>query len=1006
MIERVKTKVSTKTSSDTIFDQNHDVNQNNINIKIVQPPIDKPLKKKKRKYKKRIPKKVKDDFLNTLNEYTVEGGTDNVTDIKDIKKLTESEIIDLTNSLKNKTLALKSSKEQEQLALKEPSQKLALTASKSQMALPAPPTRLSLPPPNTDYNQIPSRASQGFSNLRQSSLPPVEIRPSSLPPVEKRDTSLQPTINPPTELEEQRLSMSQLNKNSWVDSITYYILQPDNKIIYDNMTKNILSLSIDDNKVSETIKNRLTELFSKLLTPIQLEEKQKYYIQIYKNIRSRNELIPPPPPPPRQSVVDKNLKRDAPSEAPPTPSEEPVSPDTLKLNQSPKMFYEKWYPNGNYSGSNTKGLPTVKELQNIIKIQDPSAIISGKLKGDLIRLFQQLYKDSLIANPEPTTPEPPSPEFSTPSTTPREMQPPTPSIFTPETCRNSNRRGVFNPCLGEYEKYLKDLINSNNTTELKIQYEKALKRQASPVMSNVAIANDIIELTDYVPQLANDNFYKYEMSQRGLTVNQTDDIIKKFYKDFYPDDEYTSTTSPTYDKIIEMIQLIDPTFTTDETDEIGLSAVFIDKYNKKFPKPVVEDDTTYISDYDAVYIKRSEEAENVELLQAIYKRYFKKDFVVNPDRTSRGDITYDIVQELNTKKKSLTSELSIKSSPPTIEQNEVYSSFLISNGAYDTVRAESFNQVKYLPQYSDTQVAVYQDGSTIYFCSVGSRSPLALNEQQSREDWLQSDLAILLGLSTSAFSPRFDEELVVLNRVVLAVQPSVVIFTGHSLGGRLSNELFFNAIKNTVSYQPFSITFNAGSGIPQFIDRSSFNTDYIKNRILQFHVNYDPLSATNIFGTIVGLPATMFTFSHQLTNFGPFKWTPYQNFIENGLKYTQPYKDPNNKTATITPEAGDAIVAEGTTQPYTNPTTFDSTVITEDVVNPKDTQLNDFYNKYYPDGVFTQLSFSQPSNSEIFEMMKLINPSQIYPRGAYTRYILSTAFKNDYLKYKSLKENP
>ena len=167
-------------------------------------------------------------------------------------------------------------------------------------------------------------------------------------------------------------------------------------------------------------------------------------------------------------------------------------------------------------------------------------------------------------------------------------------------------------------------------------------------------------------------------------------------------------------------------------------------------------------------------------------------------------------------------------------------------------------------------------------------------------------------------------------------------------------------------------------------------------------MNYDPLSATNIFGTIVTLPSKMFTFSHQLTNFGPFNWTPYQNFIENGLKYTQAYKDPNDKTATITPEAGDTIVPENTPQPYTNPQEIDTEVVTEDVVNPKDTQLNDFYNKYYPNGVFTQLSFSQPSNNEIFEMQKLINPNQIYPRGPYTRYILSTAFKNDYLKYKQV----
>jgi hypothetical protein len=1065
MIERkrtIKTKVDDKTT---------EIN-NNINIKVSNEPPkvpEVPVKKKRKKRKKKISKAVKDDFLNTLNEYKASGGTESVVNVGDIKKLTEPEIIDITTNLRTKILALK-----------EPPAQKAIAGAPSQMALPAPQTRMALPPPTTDYSQIPPRASQGFSNLRPSSLPPVEVRPSSLPPVEKRETSLQQS-------DEQRLSMSQLDKNNWVDSITYYILQPDNKIVYDNMIKNILSLSIDDNKVSETIKNRLTELFSKVLTPTQLEQKQQYYMQIYKNIRSRNELQQPQtselvpsilpfltPEEYKKSIVLLDADADAnkintyfegfkrwnatdniekvnilgteatrdklgilirfmnqyqytlkspsklapptpseapptPSEAPPTPSEEPVSPDTLKLNQSPKMFYEKWYPNGNYSGSNTKGPPSVKELQNIIKIQDPSAVISGKLKGDLVRLFQQLYKDSLIANPEPTTspeppPTPPQPdEFSTPQTTPRETQP---TEITPETCRNNNRRGggIFNPCLGEYEKYLKDLINTNNTRELKIQYEKALKKQPSPVMSNVAIVNDIIELTDYVPQLANDNFYKYEMSQRGLTVNQTNDIIKKFYTDFYPDGEYTSTTKPTYDKIIEMIQLLDPTFTTDETDEIILSAVFIDKYNKKFPKPIVEDDTNFITDYDEVYIKRSEEAENVELLEAIYKRYFKKDFVVSPGRTSRGDITFDIVQALNTKKKSLTDELSVKSPPSTIEQNEVLLSFLICNGSYDTVRAESFNQVKYLPQYSDNQVAVYQDDRTIYFCSVGSRSPLALNEQQSREDWLQSDLAILLGLSTSAFSPRFDEEQIVLNRVVSAIQPSVVIFTGHSLGGRLSNELFFNAIKNGVSYQPFSITFNAGSGIPQFIDRAPFNPDYIKNRILQFHVNYDPLSATNIFGTIVGLPATMFTFSHQLTNFGPFNWTPYQNFIENGLKYTQPYKDPNDKTATITPEAGDVIVPENTPQPYTNPQEVDTEVVPEIVQTPsieiirKLKILDPFYTRFYPSGVFKQLNNSKPSIYELVYMIRLIDAN--FVTDGLTRDMLQKIFNDKYVKYK------
>ena len=979
MIERkrtIKNKVDDKTT---------EIN-NNINIKVSNepPPVPEvPIKKKRKKRKKKISKSVKDDFLNTLNEYKASGGQDSTVNIGDIKKLTEPEVIDITNNLRTKILALKA-----------PPVPPKAIAGATSTALPAPTSRMALPPPTTDYSQIPPRASQGFSNLRPSSLPPVEVRPSSLPPVEKRETSLQPKSSEDRayklfDLLTELNTLIENNQNAddaYIKTLNYYIL---NKYYFNGINNNafgILIISYINEKfkgLSDDEKRNASKLFIGQIVKI-----RKQIMEEEPQPKSSSELIP---------------------KSSPSPSQEPISPSPIAILQSPETFYNTYYPNGVYTES--RGKPSLKELKEIISSNYSIKGISNKPKAELVEIFQKLYKDSLlISKTEPTTEpttEPPTPpqEFSSPQTTPREMQPPTPTEFTPETCRNSSRRGgIFNPCLGEYEKYLKDLINTNNTRELKIQYEKALKKQPSPVMSNVAIVNDIIELTDYVPQLANDNFYKYEMSQRGLTSNQTDDIIKKFYKDFYPDGEYTSATAPTYDKIIEMIQLLDPTFTTDETDEIILSAVFIDKYNKKFPKPVVEDDTTYISDYDEVYIKRSEEAENVELLEAIYKRYFKKDFVVQPDRTSRGDITFDIVQALNTKKKSLTDSVSVKSPPPTIEQNEVYLSFLICNGSYDTVRAESFNQVKYLPQYSDTQVAVYQDDKTIYFCSVGSRSPLALNEQQSREDWLQSDLAILLGLSTSAFSPRFDEEVVVLNRVVSAIQPSVVIFTGHSLGGRLSNELFFNAIKNTVSYQPFSITFNAGSGIPQFIDRSPFNPDYIKNRILQFHVNYDPLSATNIFGTIVGLPATMFTFSHQLTNFGPFEWTPYQNFIENGLKYTQPYKDPNDKTATITPEAGDVIVPQNTPQPYTNPQEVDTEVVPE-IINPPSIEiirklkiLEPFYTRFYPSGVFKQLNNIKPSVYELVYMIRLIDPN--FSTDGLTRDMLQKILNDKYVKYK------
>jgi hypothetical protein len=41
-------------------------------------------------------------------------------------------------------------------------------------------------------------------------------------------------------------------------------------------------------------------------------------------------------------------------------------------------------------------------------------------------------------------------------------------------------------------------------------------------------------------------------------------------------------------------------------------------------------------------------------------------------------------------------------------------------------------------------------------------------------------------------------------------------------------------------------------------------------------------------GTIVDLPA-QYGFSHSLSNFSDFDWSPYNNFIENGLKFTTPF---------------------------------------------------------------------------------------------------------------------
>ena len=236
-----------------------------------------------------------------------------------------------------------------------------------------------------------------------------------------------------------------------------------------------------------------------------------------------------------------------------------------------------------------------------------------------------------------------------------------------------------------------------------------------------------------------------------------------------------------------------------------------------------------------------------------------------------------------------------------VNNNEVELAYKVTNVSYEGDRPRRIDQLLYLDKYSDRNVSIYQDGSTIYFCSTGSRTELS---GQAAEDWLQSNIAILIGVSTNTLSPRFSEEQKVLNEIVMVFNPAIVIFTGHSLGGRLSNELFIYSIEK-YKFQGFSISFNAGSVMGSSVDfTKKFNTEYINNRMLQFHVNYDPLSTGNMMGTVVELPAH-YDLSHKLSNFSDFDWTHYENFVQSGLQFTNPFNPV------------DEIVAED--QPVTEP---------------------------------------------------------------------------------------
>ena len=143
-----------------------------------------------------------------------------------------------------------------------------------------------------------------------------------------------------------------------------------------------------------------------------------------------------------------------------------------------------------------------------------------------------------------------------------------------------------------------------------------------------------------------------------------------------------------------------------------------------------------------------------------------------------------------------------------------------------------------------------------------------------------------MGITTSNLSTRFIEERRVLDELVTTLRPTIIIFCGHSLGGRLSNELFTYSIeaKRNV-YQPFSITFNAGSVFHTDFTKK-YNNDYLQHRVLQFHANLDPLSATNTIGTIVNVPFTG-TYPHSMTNFENVDYSLYKNFISEGLTFIE-----------------------------------------------------------------------------------------------------------------------
>ena len=401
---------------------------------------------------------------------------------------------------------------------------------------------------------------------------------------------------------------------------------------------------------------------------------------------------------------------------------------------------------------------------------------------------------------------------------------------TGEECLDPSRRSANCIKLSDYYRYLNDLSSKNETLALTDEYIKATGDDFNFINASNNIKIEKIKESNYKPTgKINTEFFDWAEKDKLKTVEPTP----------------TTTTSPE-------IAFLTP-----------------DEYKRSIVLLTVENDTDKINAYfkglmqwnaDNGFFERVPRNISTEDKLAMLIRYKNQYQYTDINKTVEPDI-------IN----------------PQTNENQVNLAYKITNVSYEEERPRKIDQLILLNNYTNRNISVYQDGTTIYFCSTGSRAELS---SQAAQDWLQSNIAILMGITTANLSGRFVEEKRVLDELVSTLRPTIIIFCGHSLGGRLSNELFTYSIESKRNvYQPFSITFNAGSVFhTSFTDK--YNNEYLQHRVLQFHANLDPLSATNTIGTVVNVPFTG-TYPHSMTNFENVDYSLYKNFVSEGLTFTE-----------------------------------------------------------------------------------------------------------------------
>jgi len=448
--------------------------------------------------------------------------------------------------------------------------------------------------------------------------------------------------------------------------------------------------------------------------------------------------------------------------------------------------------------------------------------------------FKKLYESQI--------PEPESEPTIGPST-PGEPTAP----VAQEECLDSSRRDANCIKLSDYYRYLNFLSTNGELQEITDQYILATGDDFNFITANDNIKIKKIKESNYKPT-GRDNPKFFDWAEKNKVP--------------------TSTTEPTTTEPITT----EPITLTSE-NILQKYYKYLDEISFNFEGGGLLDEYVIATGDKFGGINRT----NNYLMQKI------KDSNYIPTKEKNRDFFrwYDNNQGITEPITSTTEQIINK---PQTNENQVNLAYKITNVSYDDEdKPRRIDQLKLLDNYTSRNISVYQDGTTIYFCSTGSRAELS---SQAAQDWFQSNIAILMGSPTGTLSSRFTEERKVLDELVSTLRPTIIIFCGHSLGGRLSNELFTYSIESKRNiYQPFSITFNAGSVFhTSFTDK--YNNEYLQHRVLQFHANYDPLSATNTIGTVVNVPFTG-SYPHSMTNFENVDYTPYKNFISEGLTFTE-----------------------------------------------------------------------------------------------------------------------